>query len=324
MLVTDALRSSEAAAETAAQLALRHSASLMVVDAIRPPSRTAQWMSRNANDVFEMVVADKQARLDAFVERLRAMGIEAESRVLIGKSSEAITNEVVDEEVDLVIRYRKGLSSKYPGLFGNTARNLMRVCPCPVLFVNQQPLRTPRVLACIDASHDNEENTPILEHSRRLAADEADLFGVYCWDFMAADLLSHRLSEDAYEFTLNEAKELYGGIFQRFQNSHALEDFGDRMRMEKGDPATVIPAFCESEEIGVVVMSSIAMDNRLLRLLGSTVESVMERLPCSLMVVKPSGFQCPLEKQREREREARLRELQESQESEQQGDHPSE
>ena len=294
MLVTDTLRTSEAAAETAANLARRNQAKVLAVDTIRQPSRAAQWLSRNANDVFEMVVADKQDRLDAFADRLRAMGIEAESKVLIGNSSDVICKEVVDQEVELVVRYRKGLRSKYPGLFGNTARNLMRICPCSLLFVNDRPIDEPKVLACVDASHDDTENVPILEEARRLVARDDDLSGVYCWDCMAADLLSHRLSEDAYQYTLKEAEELYENIFKRFTDAHDLSHYGERFRREKGEPCKLIPEICQRDNIDVVVMSAIALNNPVLRLLGSTVEAVMDQLPCSLLVVKPAGFKCPL------------------------------
>lgn len=294
MLVTDTLRSSAAAAETAANLARRNQARILVVDTIQPPSRAAQWISRNANDVFEMVVADKQDRLDAFADRMRALGLEAESKVLVGGSSNVISQEALDQNVDLVIRYRKGARSKFPGVFGNTARNLMRICPSSLLFVDEHVIDEPRVLACVDASHDDTENVPILDESRRLVARQEDLLGVYCWDCMAADLLSHRLSKDAYQFTLQEAEELYGGIFKRFCDDHNVGDFGERFRMEKGEPSQVIPDICKRENINIVVMSAIALNNPVLRMLGSTVEAVMDRLPCSLLVVKPSGFHCPL------------------------------
>ncbi len=294
ILVTDALQDSQAATESAYNLATKHGASVTIVDTLKPPSTAARWLSSNASDVFEMVLADKQQRLDKITERFREAGVEATSKVLLGRSSESIVSEAIDANADLVIRYMKGIRSKYPGAFGNTARNLMRICPCPILLVGKTAVSEPRVLACVNAEHEKSENAAILSASSRIAGGDERLFGLYCWNIYADETLKHHMGEKSYQDTLHHAETVYGKVFDKFSKDNDLRHFANGVRMEHGDPAEVIPEFCQNESIDIVVMSSASLNHPVLRLLGSTIESVLDKLPCSLLVVKPEGFKSPI------------------------------
>jgi universal stress protein E len=294
ILVTDALQDSQAATESAYNLATKHGARVTVVDTLKPPSTAARWLSSNASDVFEMVLADKQQRLEKIAARFREAGVEANSKVLLGRSSESIVVEAIDSDADLVVRYMKGVRSKYPGAFGNTARNLMRICPCPILLVGQAVIAEPRVLACVNAEHDKAENAAILASASQMAGDNKLLFGLYCWNIYGDETLKHHMGENSYQETLQHAEDVYGKVFDKFSKESDLRKFENGVRMEHGDPAEVIPEFCQKESIDIVVMSSASLNHPVLRLLGSTIESVLDKLPCSLLVVKPEGFKSPI------------------------------
>ena len=66
------------------------------------------------------------------------------------------------------------------------------------------------------------------------------------------------------------------------------------MHFEYGEAAEVIPEVCRQESIDVVVMSSASQTHPVRRLLGSTIESVLDELPCALLVVKQAGFVSPV------------------------------
>lgn len=294
ILVTDALKEARAAVETACNLAKQHAAKITIVDTLRPPSTASRWFSSNADDVFEMVLADKQTRLDKITERIRKQDLNVENKLLIGNSSEEITREAIRINADLVVRYMKGTRSRHAGRFGNTARNLMRICPCPLLLVGDNAVENPKVLACINAEHDDNENKAILIEAERLAADNERLSALYCWKFYGDEFLKDHFAESALQKTLVESEHVYRGVFEKFTQHHDLTSFGDNVRMEHGDPIEVIPEFCRQEGVDVAVMSSASQNHPILRLLGSTIESILDQLPSSLMVVKPIGFKSPI------------------------------
>ena len=55
ILVTGGTEAARAAEQTAFNLAKQDSATVLVVDTIRPPSLTSKWLSNNAEELFEIV-----------------------------------------------------------------------------------------------------------------------------------------------------------------------------------------------------------------------------------------------------------------------------
>ena len=294
ILVKDAMESADSTAETAFELAKRLQAKVTIIDTVREPSTITRWISSNAGDVFELVIADKQKRLQTIADRFYEAGIDTTAKVLFGKSSEAISREAIESNADLVIRYMKGVRSRFPGLFGNTSRNLMRICPCPVLFVNQGSIENPYVLACINACHGIAENEAILRSAEAIATASDHLRGIYCWEVYAKDLAKSRLSDESFEQMLSASEQFHQKQLSEALTSVRLGQFVDRINIQHGEPQFAIPEYCREHSMDIVVMCSASLNHPIQRFLGSTVESVMENLPCSLLVVKPHGFRSPL------------------------------
>jgi universal stress protein E len=240
-----------------------------------------------------MVLADKQTRLERIADHFRDGGIAVDTKVLLGKSSEAITREVIAWDASMVVRYLKGVRSKFPGLFGNTARTLMRYCPVPLLFVGNEAIAEPRVLACFDTQHEEAENSSIFAEAARLAENKTNLLALSCWALYGQGMMQEHMEPVIFQESVESAERLHQKAFEQFLDSHDFTKFGD-VRLEKGDPVQVIPSFCNQQNIDVAVMCSATLNHPLLRYFGSTIESVIERLPCSLLVVKPKGFVSPL------------------------------
>lgn len=294
VLVTDALSTSMPTVETAFNLAKQHGAEVLIVDTLREPSTIAKWFSSNSEDLFEMVLADKQKRLENIAQRFKNAGIEAGFKVLFGKSSEAITLAAIEEKADLVIRNMKGANSRYPGMFGNTSRNLMRFCPCPTLFVGETAVESPNLVACINAEDAVDENEAILRAAEQMTAGSKQLQGVYCWDLHGKEIMEGHVSSETIERLLEESKKVHKSILDRAIGNMELGEFEDGVQMLNGDPRKAIPQFCRDQSINVAVMCSASLNHPLQRLLGSTIESILDDLPCALLVVKPAGFVSPV------------------------------
>ena len=291
LLASDGLSTSAATTETAFRLAQRHNAKVTIVDTLQRPSKSSRWFSTNADDVFEMVLADKTARLDSFANKFCDAGVDAVAKVLIGRSSESIIQEAEAEQVDLVVRYMKGAQSKFAGMVGNTARALLRSSPCPLLLVGSQPVDDATVLAMVDVEHDDSENQAILNEAIRFSSQQRRLRGAYCWDLYDADLMKKRMGSAAYQDTIGQAKAVYQSLFDKFAASHDLTAFGDSFQVKQGFAATAIPELCQEHSVNVVVMCTVSLNRLMNQFLGSTVEAVVDSLPCALLAVKPIGFQ---------------------------------
>lgn len=294
ILVTDGSSSSRAAEQTAFNLAKEHSAKVLIVSNVKPPTFVSQMLNSNAEDVFNMVVNSKEKSLEQLAGRFEDAGMETGVKVLVGNSSEQIAISALSWGADLVVRYMKGVRSRHYGPFGNTARNLMRICPCPLLLVGNKPVENPRVMACINAEHGSAENQSILSEAEKLAGPKQNLLALYCWKFYGGESLSEHMDDELFMSYMNEAERNYQGLFEQFRTKHNLDAFKKGVHFENGDPIQLIPEFCEREKVDVAVMSSASQDHPLLRLLGSTIESILNKLPCALLIVKPIGFKSHL------------------------------
>ena len=170
----------------------------------------------------------------------------------------------------------------------------MRVCPCPLLLVGDKVVSEPKVLACVNAEHGFNENQAVLSEAENLAGTSKKLLALYCWKFYGDEFMSEYVNEATRRRYVEEAEQNYRGIFNRFVAKHDLTAFGEGVRFENGDPAQLIPDFCRTESVDVVVLSSASQNHPLHLLLGSTVEAILDEIPCSLLVVKALGFKSPV------------------------------
>ena len=189
MLVTNEPSNSKGAEKTASNLAKQYGASVLLVDSIRTPFHVTRFPQISTELVYEAALNSKNQYLSQVQTTLAQDGIESTTRVLFGpRTSGELISTVVENECDLVIRYLKGRSSRVEGRFGETAENLMRACPVPVLFTEKEILN-PKVVACLNLDHGPEENQAILENARRLVSSPEDLFVVSCWEFTGSEFL---------------------------------------------------------------------------------------------------------------------------------------
>ncbi len=297
LLATDGSKGATAAEESALYLAKKHDAELIVADTMRNPGAIESWFVKNSDELFDALEHEKQAKLTEIEESFRSRGIKnVSTRLLHGRTSEQLTRLVIEEDCDLVIRARKGTYSRQNGIFGMTAMNLLRVCPCPVLLVKEDhPINAPKVLACVDVYDEEEANRPIMESANRLAEQEGQSGILYCWNLLGHEMIRRRMAPDRFERFRDDIRAEREERFEAFLESYGRQISEENVSAVFGDPEKVISEFSARHEIDVTVMATIAPNSPLSRLLGSTIESVLSHLDSNLLAVKPEGFVSPVE-----------------------------
>ena len=293
LLVTNDPSDTTGAEKTALNLAKQNQASVVLADTIKTPFFAPRYPSLSSEVMYQLAIEAKSKYLDTVGAQFADEGISTCQKVLIGpRTSGELIRSVVENECDLLIRYLKGQSSHANGRFGETAENLIRACPVPVLLTEQE-LCGSNVLACINLDHGREENQAILENARRLASSPEKLFVLSCWEYSGNAFLIDFIDEGLYEQSKEEAGAMYHKMFDRLCSDYDVEDLDDRVFLMNKNPDVAIPEFCAKNEIGVAVMCSASLNHPLGRKLGSTIERIIAKLPCALMTVKPIGFQTP-------------------------------
>lgn len=293
MLVTNEPCETAGAEQTTLNLAKVNHAEVLLVDSIRTPFNVAEHGQMMPASVYDVALGAKRHYLEQLQAQFEQQGVRTEFEILLGsRTSTELIDLAVSQGCDLVIRYMKGQSSVAAGRFGETAKNLLRACPCPVLLTGRN-ISDPKVVACINLDHGAEENQSILDNARRIASSSKNLSIVSCWEFSSRDFMNDYVDQGIMEQTSSETADLYRKLFEQLQNDYDLDDVGSNVFLFNENPVSAIPRFCKENRIDIAVMCSASLNHPLGRRLGSTIERTIADLPCALMSVKPIGFWPP-------------------------------
>jgi universal stress protein E len=289
------------ALDRAGVLARRTGAVLKVVDVVEAlPSLPVNYIAAG-EPLGETVAKEKQERLQRVVEPLRADGIQVETEVLAGNAFTEIVKEVMRNGHDLVFKTADRDGSTR--IFGSTAGQLIRNCPCPVWIVKPTAdYHGPRVLAAIDplssAESADELNSTIVDLARAVAAFEGgELHIVHSWRAPYEETLSQSDSigkADLDEY-VKDIREKVRTAFTDFINQFGFKLTGRRKHVLRGDPGTIIPRFAAAKRFDLLVMGTTAQAGDAGVLIGDSAERILGQVGCSVLVVKPGAFRSPVQ-----------------------------
>lgn len=222
----------------------------------------------------------------------RCIGLPVTTEVVWAKPSLAHTLEYVNDfHADLVIKDTQCVHALGHAFHRPLDWWLLRDCPAHLHLVtdarNPKPLK---ILAAVDLSHLEDLtqglNDRVLDLASTLAAScgaVLHLLNVSSWSVMGDSVASvptttlHGSLRDAVIDTQEEAFEVLADRFGvEKQHRHLLS----------GIPYKVIDQFVRQNAFDMVVLGTLYRRG-LDRFIGSTAESVLNRAPCSLVIVKP-------------------------------------
>jgi len=304
-----------AALERAANLAGNNQARLTVVCVIDkiPPDTTLLERVFSPEDLQAKFVEEHRQGLEELVTQWRSdVGIQI--KVLSGIPFLSIISEVLRNDRDLVIK-----TAEHGGLldrvFGSDDMHLLRKCPCPVwLLKPESPKSYRRILAAVDVDDGyppkelktrHALNRAVLEMASSLALSEfAELHIVNTWEAFGESAMRSafmKRPEDEIVAYVEEVKqkyqkhlsELVDGVIGKL-GRETLEHIKPQTRLVKGSPRKELPVLARDIEADLVVMGTVARTGIPGFIMGNTAETILNRLDCSVLAIKPPGFETPV------------------------------
>lgn len=285
----------------ATELAVGNGAALMVLDVL-PESTEGPWLTVPGKpDLEQLVVSSRLQDLEEMAAPIAALGIEVRTAVDTGSPFVEITRRVLADGHDLVIKTAQGPESRMRGLLGTTALHLMRKCPSPVWVVKPDSgARFGRVLAAVDPDPEKpgaqELSIRVLEHARSVAeTSNSKLHVVHAWWLYAeATLTGPRIKMPDAELNvlLNDTRQAAELALAGLLKEVDLGGVAHEIQLVKGIPGEVITLLAAESDLAV--MGTVSRSGIAGILIGNTAESVLQRIECSIVAVKPRGFQTPL------------------------------
>jgi nucleotide-binding universal stress UspA family protein len=259
----------------------------------------------------ETMIARTKARLEKTLAPA-GRGKRIESRVLSGKPFIEIIREVLRNGFDLVIKTIEQ-PDNYAMLFGSTDMHLLRKCPCPVWLMKPGPAeRSQKILAAVDLDYSGTENDgllnrQIMEMSTSLACSgSSELRFVYAWMVFGEDISAHfpfnDLKDDIEAWKATQKSDLdkrmklfqdevYALLKQRCVNSLPLQP---HFHFLEGDAQDVIPQIASDRNADLIIMGTVGRSGLPGFFMGNTAESILSRIHCSILAIKPEGFVSPV------------------------------
>jgi len=238
--------------------------------------------------------------------------VNIDIQVLEGKPFLTIIREVIKKDYDLVIKTADGDTWVTSQLFCSIGKHLLRKCPCPVWLVKPLPgKKIECIIAAVDfddpgKNYENEAlNKKIIEMAISLAHREgAELHIIHAWEAIAKNFYSSSrsgLSELDVENYISETRELHEShVYQlrlKTQGWAGLDTFesvNPKFHTCNGRVQTIIKQ--ETQKLGadLVVMGTLSRVGIPGFFIGNTAETILNRINCSVLAIKPSGFVSPV------------------------------
>ena len=290
-------------------LARANGARLTLLDCIESPGELGRLLALlpggPQSGSGDGVRAARLERLERLAALARDEGVETHIAVEDGPAFLTTIRRVLRDGHDLVLKGQNIGASGIAGRFLGPDLHLMRKCPCPVWIVRDETAAgARRILACVDPDAAADDTTrhvldrTVMQLALSLAERDGasvDMLGV--WRVQEEGILrSNRFDIVPGEVDALIERERLASL-ARLQVLAA--EFADRAVRPnvlhlKGIAGDVIPAHAEHAGIDTIVMGTVGRTGIAGLFIGNTAETVLGRVGCAVIAVKPPGFVSPV------------------------------
>lgn len=282
--------------DAALELARRYEArlELLVVDFqdlhagyFSPPAATVQQF-------HDEVLAGHRAMLEGYVKRAAAEGVSAITEALWGTPfHEVVIARAAATRPDVVVKHSVHHNLIERTLFTGSDWHMIRDCPWPLLLVKDPAkLVEAPILVCVDPQHALDKPAALdhllLTRGVALAGrldGELHVLHVYSIPTPAAVIGDAYVAAASVSSAEDFGAERARRALEELLAAHGLPSARGHLRV--GVAARDIVAQARALDAGLVVMGAISRRRLERWFVGSTAESVLDRLPCNVWIERP-------------------------------------
>ncbi len=300
MLVVSPLMENSPAFDRAAALAKASDAALHIVafDYLEGLA-TAGMVNDQALEQMRLGYVERHRQwLEEQARPLRKIGVHVTTEVVwVQRPLQEILIHLKEQPMAVLIKALEHESLLSRLMFTPLDIHLLRECPVPLHFVSHVHNVLPRkILAAVDPFHQDDQyedfNDRILREASKLASIcNAELDVIYAHDLSSISADEFGFDNASAFFSSGNAKSLFdaqGDAFHELAERNGIPP--ERQHMIMGNPAKVLSSYADAYDIDIIVMGRIG-HRGMERLVGSTVEHLLYKMPCSAWVVSPEALE---------------------------------
>ena len=289
-LIAEPSPQSAAAVQRATALAQASGAMLHILTFFEPTTSMRRLDQVDQALLRESALQECRHWVEQLAEQVRAKGIQVYAEAICSDDPlEEILIQVAEQKPDLVIKGAQSDSELLRAFVTPLDYHLLRECPVPVHLVDAAIHPLPRkIIAAVDVVNTEQQvpglNQRIIQAANGLALQcNADLHLLYVCDLGSAhlaDALSVAWDTDFVE----DQREALWSAFTAMADRYSVPI--ERRHFVVGRTIGTIAEFAVQSRADVIVMGRMQRHG-LERIIGSTTEHVLHRVPCSILAVEP-------------------------------------
>lgn len=290
----------------AVQLAIENKADLTLMNVVKPPTPLLGLTKAidQTDELQRFIAQDQRRKLAGLAAQYSDSGVPLNVIVTIGDQAQETVRQAITGEHDLLLATAEGFSNRFVArLGGSVSPSLLRLCPCPVWLLKPRlEGRFDRIVAAIGATSDDEINRALNRDILGLAVSIADresaaLHVVSAWNVWMEQPLRTKMGDSLIDAVADEYETL---VNQRVDE--LLGEFGARhpeigRHVIRGDAAETIRQTVQDIKANLLVLGTQCRTGVAGFLIGSTAESVLAEVTCSVLAIKPEGFVSPVKRE---------------------------
>ncbi len=253
-------------------------------------------IKKKRDDLLKRQVTKSNSILEKIVATLKKNGVRANFKVTTGKEFVEIIRMVLRNKHDMVIK-KAGMDDGFlKRTFGTEDMHLMRDCPCPVLLIKPKVRKDhPLILAAVDPDPVNSTrdaiNKLILDYtlSFEQTFNKCEIHFIHAWDINEGVLskVGGQAEKNAMSYRERQHRR---ELVDHFLDKYKWENNKPKIHILKGSPKNLIPKLANELDAGLVIMGTVCRTGIPGLIIGNTAETVMNKLKCSILAIKPQKF----------------------------------
>jgi nucleotide-binding universal stress UspA family protein len=246
------------------------------------------------------LLTTKQSRLNEIAHKQRASGLTINTFVLEGPPFIEIIRLVNRNDDDMIVTDPSVDQTDEVARPENTNLRLLRKCPVPVWVLGSSPDSSPKTIAAaIDVQNTNPENLELNKRILNHAAEIGDRYSavlhlVQAWELYGEGMLIRKDGLDAVDRAREQYRESIDQSVGELLAPFRKRGIEFECALLNGAPERAIPAFVQDRGIDLLVMGTVGRSGISGLIMGNTAETVLKNVTCSVLALKPEGFQSPV------------------------------
>jgi universal stress protein E len=297
--ISDLFRAQQPAATKAAAIAQRCGARLTLLNTFMLPQPMPGLPMGDSQAMLDATARLRKRHLRKLAQTLeRKMGIKIRCEVHWDHPPHAaIVRHVLEKKPDLLVADSHRHNRLVRMVLANTDWELIRNCPCPLLFVRSAKLPVkPKLLVALDPTHSHAKPSRLDAHLLSAANIVAHGIGGQvgaAHAYVKPNKVVFSPTVGPLSIPLSPGESLTH--FARIKES--IDKVADRYsvaqqsrHIKTGLPSDVLVHLASALKTNVLVMGAVSRGALDRLFIGSTAERVIDHVECDVLVIKPTGF----------------------------------